>query len=501
MLSSTSLYAAIDLGSNSFHMLVVREVAGSIQTLAKIKRKVRLAAGLDKDNLLSQEAMQRGWQCLKLFSERLQDIPRDQIRVVATATLRLASNADEFLQKAQEILGCPVQVIAGEEEARLIYHGVAHTTGGPDQRLVVDIGGGSTELVTGTGAQATALISLSMGCVTWLERYFGDRNLGKENFEKAEQAALDMITPVAPRLLANGWQICVGASGTVQALQEIMVAQGMDERIPLAKLQQLKQRAIHCGKLEELEIEGLTLERALVFPSGLSILIAIFKALNIETMTLAGGALREGLVYGMLHLPIEQDIRQRTLRNLQRRYLLDSEQANRVAQLAENFSLQVASGWQLDARARELLNSACLIHEIGLSVDFRQAPHHAAYLIRHLDLPGFTPAQKKLLATLLQNQSQALDLPLLSQQNAVPPRQAQRLCRILRLAIIFASRRRDDTLPAVRLRANEDDLNVIVPHGWLEQHPLRAEELEQESHWQSYAHWPLFIEESGKPAV
>jgi len=176
MLSSTSLYAAIDLGSNSFHMLVVREVAGSIQTLAKIKRKVRLAAGLDKDNLLSQEAMQRGWQCLKLFSERLQDIPRDQIRVVATATLRLASNADEFLQKAQEILGCPVQVIAGEEEARLIYHGVAHTTGGPDQRLVVDIGGGSTELVTGTGAQATALISLSMGCVTWLERYFGDHH-------------------------------------------------------------------------------------------------------------------------------------------------------------------------------------------------------------------------------------------------------------------------------------------------------------------------------------
>lgn len=498
MLSSTSLYAAIDLGSNSFHMLVVREVAGSIQTLARIKRKVRLAAGLDQNNLLSHEAMQRGWQCLRLFSERLQDIPREQIRVVATATLRLASNADEFLQKAQEILGCPVQVITGEEEARLIYHGVAHTTGGPDKRLVVDIGGGSTELVTGIGAQATTLISLSMGCVTWLERYFADRNLGKENFEQAEQAAFEMIAPVAPTLLANSWQICVGASGTVQALQEIMVAQGMDERITLVKLQQLKQRAIQCGKLEELEIEGLTLERALVFPSGLSILIAIFKALNIETMTLAGGALREGLVYGMLHLPIEQDIRQRTLRNLQRRYLLDSEQASRVAQLADNFLQQISSQWQLDAYARDLLNSACLIHEIGLSVDFKQAAHHAAYLIRHLDLPGFTPAQKKLLATLLQNQTNALDLPLLSQQNAVPPRQAQRLCRILRLAIIFSSRRRDDTLPAVRLRANEDDLNVIVPHGWLEQHPLRAEELEQESHWQSYAHWPLYIEESGK---
>ncbi|PLR30528.1 guanosine-5'-triphosphate,3'-diphosphate diphosphatase [Chimaeribacter coloradensis] len=492
---SSSLYAAIDLGSNSFHMLVVREVAGSIQTLARIKRKVRLAAGLGKDNQLSHEAMQRGWQCLRLFSERLQDIPRDQVRVVATATLRLATNTPEFLEKAQAILGCPVQVISGEEEARLIYHGVAHTTGGPDQRLVVDIGGGSTELVTGTGAQSTALFSLPMGCVTWLERYFGDRNLGKANFDQAEEAALAMIAPVAGALIEKGWQICVGASGTVQALQEIMVAQGMDERITLPKLEQLRRRAIQCGKLEELEIEGLTLERALVFPSGLSILIAIFKALNIDTMTLAGGALREGLVYGMLHLPVEQDIRHRTLRNLQRRYLLDSDQASRVAQLAESFALQLEEAWQLDAHARELLNSACLIHEIGLSVDFRQAPHHAAYLIRNLDLPGFTPAQKKLLATLLQNQNNTLDLTLLDQQNALPPRQAQRLCRLLRLAIIFASRRRDDTLPAVRLHAEGDALSVQVPQGWLEQHPLRAEELEHESHWQSYVHWPLTVEE------
>lgn len=495
MPGSSTLYAAIDLGSNSFHMLVVREVAGSIQTLARIKRKVRLAAGLDRHNHLSQEAMQRGWQCLRLFSERLQDIPRDQIRVVATATLRLANNATEFLQTAEAILGCPVQVISGKEEARLIYHGVAHTTGGPDRRLVVDIGGGSTELVAGLGAQATQLYSFPMGCVTWLERFFSDRNLERDNFAAAEQAAREMVQPIAPQLRQHGWQICVGASGTVQALQEIMVAQGMDERITLPKLQQLKQRAIQCGKLEELEIEGLTLERALVFPSGLSILLAIFQELGIESMTLAGGALREGLVYGMLHLPVEQDIRSRTLRNLQRRYLLDIAQAERVSQLAANFCLQTANEWQLDERYRELLHAACLIHEIGLSVDFKQAPQHAAYLVSHLDLPGFTPAQKKLLATLLQNQSNALDLPLLSQQNAVPPRVAQRMCRLLRLAIIFASRRRDDTLPAVHLRANDEELHVVLPHGWLEKHPLRAESLDQESHWQSYAHWPLFLEE------
>ncbi|WP_449489561.1 exopolyphosphatase [Yersinia pseudotuberculosis] len=495
MLSSTSLYAAIDLGSNSFHMLVVREVAGSIQTLARIKRKVRLAAGLDNQNHLSQEAMERGWQCLKLFSERLQDIPLDQIRVVATATLRLASNADEFLRTATEILGCPIQVISGEEEARLIYHGVAHTTGGPEQRLVVDIGGGSTELVTGNGAQANILVSLSMGCVTWLERYFGDRHLAKENFERSELAAHEMIKPVAQRFREHGWQVCVGASGTVQALQEIMVAQGMDELITLAKLQQLKQRAIQCGKLEELEIPGLTLERALVFPSGLSILIAIFQELSIESMTLAGGALREGLVYGMLHLPVEQDIRRRTLRNLQRRYLLDTEQAKRVSCLADNFFLQVEKEWHLDGRCREFLQNACLIHEIGLSVDFKHAPQHAAYLIRNLDLPGFTPAQKLLLSALLQNQSDTIDLSLLNQQNALPADMAQHLCRLLRLAIIFSSRRRDDTLPAVRLRADNNALYVLVPQGWLEQHPYRAEALEQESHWQSYVQWPLLLEE------
>lgn len=493
MLGSASLYAAIDLGSNSFHMLVVREVAGSIQTLSRIKRKVRLAAGLSQDNRLSQEAMERGWQCLRLFSERLQDIPQQQIRVVATATLRLAVNAHEFLDKAQEILGCPVQVISGEEEARLIYQGVAHTTGGADQRLVVDIGGASTELVTGTGAQTTSLFSLSMGCVTWLERYFTDRHLAQENFDTAEQAAREVLRPVADELRRHGWKVCVGASGTVQALQEIMMAQGMDERITLSKLQQLKQRAIQCGKLEELEIEGLTLERALVFPSGLSILIAIFQELSIEGMTLAGGALREGLVYGMLHLPVDRDIRSRTLQNVQRRFAIDIDQAGRVRQLAESFFRQVSSSWKLDNRCRDLLLSACSIHEIGLSVDFRQAPQHAAYLIRHLDLPGFTPAQKKMLACLLQNQSGSIDLALLTQQNAVPPRMAERLSRLLRLAIIFSSRRRDDTLPAVRLQADDDALHLTLPAGWREAHPLRSELLEQESHYQSYVHWLLTI--------
>lgn len=493
MLSTASLYAAIDLGSNSFHMLVVREVAGSIQTLTRIKRKVRLAAGLNSECVLSPEAMERGWQCLRLFAERLQDIPQNQIRVVATATLRLAVNADVFLQKAQDILGCPVQVIRGEEEARLIYQGVAHTTGGDDRRLVVDIGGASTELVTGTGAQTTSLFSLSMGCVTWLERFFSDRNLAQENFAAAEAAAAEVLSPVIAELKNHGWKICVGASGTVQALQEIMMAQGMDERITLAKLQQLKQRAIQCGRLEELEIEGLTLERALVFPSGLAILIAIFQQLDITCMTLAGGALREGLVYGMLHLAVDQEIRQRTLRNVQRRFMVDTSQAARVAQLAQNFASQIAALWGLDPLSQQMLASSALLHEMGLSIDFKHAPQHAAYLVRNLDLPGYTPAQKKLLATLLLNQTNPVDLSSLHQQNAVPPRVAERLCRLLRLAIIFANRRRDDILPEIELHADGETLHLALPETWLARHPLGAELLEQEKCWQSYVHWPLCV--------
>lgn len=290
---SSPLYAAIDLGSNSFHMLVVRHIDGSVQTMAKIKRKVRLAAGLDEHNALSLDAMQRGWDCLSLFAERLQDIPAENIRIVGTATLRTATNAGEFIAKANQILGHPIDVISGEEEAATIYKGVAHTSGGLGRRLVVDIGGASTELIIGEGFEAKALTSLKMGCVTWLERHFKDRQLTATNFNNAILAAKQMLDPILTQYTELGWNVCVGASGTVQALQEIMLAQGMDEVITLTKLKRLQKQAMLADHLEELDIEGLTLERALVFPSGLSILIAIFESLNIEAMTLAGGALRE----------------------------------------------------------------------------------------------------------------------------------------------------------------------------------------------------------------
>lgn len=392
---SSPLYAAIDLGSNSFHMLVVRHIDGSVQTMAKIKRKVRLAAGLDEHNALSLDAMQRGWDCLNLFAERLQDIPAENIRIVGTATLRTATNAGEFIDKANQILGHPIDVISGEEEAATIYKGVAHTSGGLGRRLVVDIGGASTELIIGEGFEAKALTSLKMGCVTWLERHFKDRQLTATNFNNAILAAKQMLDPILTKYTELGWNVCVGASGTVQALQEIMLVQGMDEVITLTKLKRLQKQAMLADHLEELDIEGLTLERALVFPSGLSILIAIFESLNIEAMTLAGGALREGLVYEMVQDLRQEDIRARTIRCVQTRYQLDRAYGDQVATLSSKLLAQCGGeAWISEPQAEMLLRTAAKLHEIGLSIDFKKGGEHSAYLLQNLDLPGYTRAQK-----------------------------------------------------------------------------------------------------------
>ncbi|OYW94330.1 MAG: guanosine-5'-triphosphate,3'-diphosphate pyrophosphatase, partial [Alishewanella sp. 32-51-5] len=222
----SDIYAVIDLGSNSFHMLMVKVVGGSVQVIGRVKRKVRLAAGLNDSLVLSHKAMKRGWECLALFAERLQDIPAQNIRIVGTATLRLARNVATFLKEAEAILGQQVQVISGEDEARIIYLGVAHTSNSDSNRLVIDIGGASTEMVIGQGFTPKVLASLNMGCVTYLERYFADQELTEQNFLAAISAAESETQTITARFRQESWQLAVGASGTVQAVQEILVAQG-----------------------------------------------------------------------------------------------------------------------------------------------------------------------------------------------------------------------------------------------------------------------------------
>ncbi|MEZ8447757.1 guanosine-5'-triphosphate,3'-diphosphate diphosphatase [Vibrio splendidus] len=490
---SPPLYAAIDLGSNSFHMLVVRHIDGSVQTMAKIKRKVRLAAGLNENNALSTEAMQRGWDCLSLFAERLQDIPKENIRIVGTATLRTAINVDIFLEKANQILGYDINVISGEEEAATIYKGVAHTSGGSGRRLVVDIGGASTEMIIGEGFSAKALTSLKMGCVTWLERHFKDRQLTATNFNNAIEAAKSTLAPILDSYTDIGWDVCVGASGTVQALQEIMLAQGMDEVITHAKLKRLQKQAMITERLEELEIEGLTLERALVFPSGLSILIAIFELLEIDSMTLAGGALREGLAYEMVDELRQDDIRARTVKSVQSRYQMDVSYGEQVAVVAQTLLEQAgAEEWVSEPQAGVLLQTAAKLHEIGLTIDFKKGGEHSAYLLQNLDLPGFTRSQKHYLGELTRRYRE--QLTSLPEQHAISGTSSKRILRILRLAILLTHRRNPALEPEFKLATDGNNLTLTLSKQWLADNPLTAAELEIESNRQTDIGWPLNIE-------
>ena len=456
-LHNSPLYAAIDLGSNSFHMLVVREVAGALRTVTKVKRKVRLAAGLDPEFRLSRAAMERGWDCLRLFSEQLQDIPSDNIRVVGTATLRLATNVDEFLSEAERVLNHSIEIISGEEEAKTIYEGVSWTSAGEGNRLVIDIGGASTELVIGEHSEAKLLNSLHMGCVTWLNNHFGDGELSEARFQQAIAAAKTVLEKVAEDYRALGWRTCVGASGTVQALQEIMLAQGKSERVTLPKLQELMGQAIACGRLDRLQLEGLAAERLTVFPSGLAILIAIFETLNIESMTLAGGALREGLIYGLLGNNHDCDARDRTADSLISRYQLDKEHAERVRDTAVEAFNQLQPAWRLSKR-------------------------YGRPILRY--------------AALLFNQRDEFKLDTLEKQGAVTGRQAIRLARILRIALILCMRRTQGTVPSFTLQAEEESLTLTLPKGWMDEHYLRASELRLEVERQQKMGWPTRVQEA-----
>ncbi|EKE75871.1 guanosine pentaphosphate phosphohydrolase [Gallaecimonas xiamenensis] len=461
--ASSPLYAAIDLGSNSFHMLVARSCHGQVQTLAKVKRKVRLAAGLGDDYQLSLEAMERGWACLSLFAERLDGIPAAQVRVVATATLRYAKNAEQFLEQGQRILGCPIEVISGEEEAALIYQGVAHTSGQSGRRLVVDIGGASTELVIGTDFAHHELRSLEMGCVTFQQRYFPDGQLGQPQFDAAIKAASTRLAGLKDRYLALGWSHCVGASGSVQAVQEVQLARGEDELVTLPRLRQTLAATVACGQLERLAMAGLADERKPVFAAGLAILIAIFETLEVGTMEASGGALREGVIYGLLP-DRDKDVRGRTLAALEARFSLDLEQGRRVATLAE----ALAPG-SLGERERALLQAAARLHELGLAVGFKEAANHGAYLLGHLDLPGFCQGSRRDLVALIAHQ----DGPLAVADHLLLP------LAVLRLAIRLCAARRAP--PPLQLTVKSTLLTLSLPANWLDSRPLLTDLLAEEA--------------------
>ncbi|MEW9797431.1 Ppx/GppA phosphatase family protein [Alteromonas sp. CYL-A6] len=485
-------YAAIDLGSNSFHMVVVHVINGSVQIVGKIKQKVRLAAGLDDDMVLDEASMERGWQCLQTFSERLQDIPRSNIRVVATATLRLAVNACDFITRAEKILNHKLDVISGEEEARQIYLGVAYTSANQGNSLVVDIGGASTEVIIGNDMTPIHLKSMDMGCVTFMERYFADGVLSEASFEAAVAAAHANIDPLADTFLCFDWQNCLGASGTPQAITEILVAQGISDAIRLDYLYHLRKQCIDCEHMSRLEIEGLEENRKPIFPSGLAILISLFEALQIDTMNISGGALREGLIYGMLDNLQQNDRRTQTLNQTISRYHIDTAHAHNVKGIALSLCHQLCAQQaicHLDTEA--IMEAASLLHEIGLHIEYKKHHQHGEYLLSYIDLPGFTRLQRMAIRDLVGQHRAKLNPNVFDNYHDEVRPMLLCLLRILRIAVVICLRRNNKHLPAIKLTTEDTQWTLTFPEKWLKSHPLIKAELANESWLQHQAGWQL----------
>lgn len=488
-------YAAVDLGSNSFHLVIVQVINGSVQIVGKIKQKVRLAAGLDEQNRLDDLSMERGWKCLESFAERLQDIPRDHIKIVGTATLRLATNAPAFVAKGEKILKHPIDVISGEEEARQIFLGVAYTSANQGLSLVIDIGGASTEVIVGSEMQPKDLVSLDVGCVTFMSRFFPDQRITEAGFQQAISAAKKFIEPHAERFIQHGWNQCLGASGTPQAVHDILVARNIADPIKLTYLYQIMDQSIAFGHVNYLDFNGLAESRKAIFPSGLAILIALFECLSIEQMQISGGALREGLIYGMLDQVQHTDLRTKSVQFAMDRFHIDKEQALRVNQVAMSlFGQYCHENDQACQEYASVISAAAFLHEVGLHIDYKLHHQHGAYILSHTNLLGFSHIQKKLLCLLVANHRQAIDVSALEQYLEPDKSIFKTLCRLLRLAVVLCLRRKDQSVPQLHLVIEGDDWSLTFPNGWLKQHPLIEVELTNEIWLQHRAGMKLSVQ-------
>jgi exopolyphosphatase/guanosine-5'-triphosphate,3'-diphosphate pyrophosphatase len=470
------ILAAVDLGSNSFRLQVARVEGDQLYMLDELREPVRLAAGLTADRYLDADAQQRAFAALGLFAERLRGLPRDAVRAVGTNSLRVARNAADFIPQAEHVLGFPVEVIAGHEEARLIYLGVAH--GLPQSegnRLVIDIGGGSTEFIVGNGLAPLKLESLYMGCVSYSLRFFPNGKITKQNLKKAELAARNELQTIAMDFKGQ-WQEALGSSGTAKAISEILELNGYSKGgITREGLEKLRSQLLKAGDVQKLELQGLRPDRIPVLGGGFAIMYAAFCELEIEQMQPALGALREGVLYDLLGRFHDNDMREVTVRQFMQRYRIDARQAGRVAQLAQLFAQQFL-GDEANEAALHMLGWTARLHEIGISVAHSGYHKHTAYILANADMPGFSKKEQARLSLLALAQRGNLD----KLQGQLKHAEDCVLAMSLRLAVLFYRNRSDIGLPALRGRFSGTKFHLSLDAGWLAQNPLTETALQDE---------------------
>ena len=402
----------------------------------------------------------------------------------ARNTLRKARNAPAFLSQAETALGHAVDVISGHEEARLIYLGVSHgLDDDSDLRLVMDIGGGSTEFILGRRFDPLYMESRHMGCVSLSEAFFTDGSIDGARMRAAEIAARQELETMEESFRRVGWHAVIGASGTILSIRDIVLAQRWSEEgITPGALANLRQAMLEVGHVNKLDFKGLPVERRPVFPGGVAILIAAFEALGIERMRVSDGALREGLLYDLLGRIHREDVRERTVNDLTRRYQIDLEQGERVRETAEALLKQVACAWDLGSEEyRRLLRWAAELHEIGLSIAHNQYHKHGGYLLTHLNMPGFADGEQRRLAALIRGHRRKMPLAEFRKLSAVQARSITRLCVLLRLAFMLHRRRSDDPLLPILINVEDMVIKLEYPPHWLDTHALTRADLEQEA--------------------
>jgi len=474
--------AAVDLGSNSFHMIIARLEGEQLHIVDRLREQVQLGAGLDRYKRLTPEIRTRALTCLERFGQRLNDLPQGSVRAVGTNTLRKARNSDAFLIQAERALGHPIEVIAGREEARLIYLGVAGSVADDHgQRLVIDIGGGSTEYIIGMRSEPFYRESLFMGCVSYAQRFFAKGRITATALNKAEIAARRELQSIETFYRQVGWASTIGASGTILAIARVLQANGWsDGAITRDGLTRLRQALLDTGRIEKLDLEGLRRDRAPIFPSGVAILTASFDALLIDQMQVSDGALREGLLYELLGRIRHEDVREQTVTALVERSHLDTAQAARVADTASHLFDQAAGPWALDDLDALLLAWAARLHEIGLSIAHSQFHRHGAYILSHADMEGFSRQDQQVLAMLVRGHRRkfpGVDFRRLPTDRQLP---ARRLALLLRLAALLNRSRSDLAPPTLGLTVAGDIVQLRFPDGWLGAHPLTRADLDEE---------------------
>ena len=478
--------AAIDLGSNSFHLVIGRFVGGHLDIVDRLREPVRLAAGLDDRKRLRRDAVERALDCLRRFGQRLRDMPGHAVRAVGTNTLRSARNGEAFRREAQRVLGHPIEVIAGREEARLIYLGVAHALAADgERRLVIDIGGGSTECIVGSGFTPIYRESLYVGCVSSSRRFFPEGRIDKHTMKRAVLAARVEFEPIERQYRDAGWRSAVGSSGTIKAIAAIARAAGWcGHGIDRDALRRLRRELVRAGHVDAVRLRELRDDRRPVLPGGVAVLSAALDALDLGHLDVSEMALREGLLFDLIGRIRHEDVRDTTVQRRLERYQIDAAQGERVSRTALALHRQVAAAWGIDTGdAEQLLGWAARLHEAGLFVShsqYHKYHKHGAYLLANGDMSGFSRQAQSVLSSLVRGHRRKFPVPVFEQLPSGEARRARSLCVLLRLSVVLNRARADGFLPGTEAKAKGGTLTLSFPAGWLDAHPLTRADLEQE---------------------